>query len=459
MFPKLITKVKQLILERQLIVPHDNILVAVSGGIDSVVLLDVLCQLRNSMNFEVSIAHYNYKLRGAESETDEDFVSKLAQKYSLRFFKECTTVDLSKMPSLQEQARNLRYEFFNTLAREYHFTKIAVGHNADDNAETIFLNFLRGSGLNGLIGISIQKHDGIIIRPLLMFPRREIELYAQEENLYYQCDSSNAKNLYTRNYIRNEIFPRLKQHVNHNLTETLLRNNTFFSELNNYLCKEYTTFYEKAIVEKNISGYVFSRTIFLQTPVFLQRYFIHKFLTTFIVAEITFSLVDDVLNFLNNETGSKYSLPNGCVAVRDRERIIFTHTIASDSFCYCIAPEEKYVFASFQFSSVLVKEEINYHNHSSDVEYIDAEKLEHPLLLRNWEHGDTFFPLGMDEEKKISDFFIDEKISVIEKKRIAILVSHGSIVWVCGLRLDDRFKITATTNKILKLSYSKTEQS
>ncbi len=456
MVKDLINRFREFAQKNKLISPNDKIIVAVSGGVDSIVLLDILNELKNQLKIELIVAHFNHKLRGAESDEDEEFVRRFASNLGLEFYvRSEDTKEYCKRNkiSIQEGARELRYNFFETLRLLKGFDKIATAHNANDNAETVLLNLFRGSGVNGLAGIQVKR--GNIIRPLLFATRDEIEAYANEKGLQSRIDSSNLKTSYRRNYIRLKLLPLISENINPSIVETLNRAAQIFSELSEFIQYEVSKITKFIATEENPGKVLVDIQRLKNHLYFIQESVIISVVETFFRERIDFARVLSVLNLIDSTPGSSVMISANLLVYRDRQHLVFLRKqefAEAEIFMY-VHPGERYETDYFVFSSEFVKKEDVNFNPDSHIEYIDAELIADELILRNWQPGDWFVPFGMKGRKKISDFLIDLKIPIYEKRKILVLESEGKIVWVCGLRLDDRFKITDSTNKILKIEF------
>jgi tRNA(Ile)-lysidine synthase len=462
MVKDLINRFREFVQKNKLISPNDKIIVAVSGGVDSVVLLDILNELKNQLKLELIVAHFNHKLRGVESDEDEEFVRRLALNLGLEcYVRSEDTKEYCKRNkiSIQEGARELRYNFFETLKLLKGFDKIATAHNANDNAETVLLNLFRGSGVNGLAGIQVKR--GNIIRPLLFATRDEIEAYANEKGLQYRIDSSNFKTSYRRNYIRLKLLPLISENINPGIIETLNRTARIFSELSEFIQYEVSKITKFIAVEENPGKVLVDIQRLKSYLHFIQESVIISVAEIFFKERIDFARVLSVLNLIDSTPGSSVMLSADLLVYRDRQHLVFLKKQEfkeAEVFMY-VLPGERYETDYFVFSSEFVKkEDINF-NPDPHIEYIDADLIADELILRNWQPGDWFVPLGMKGRKKISDFLIDLKIPIYDKRKILVLESEGKIVWVCGLRLDDKFKITDSTNKILKIEFHQKQTS
>jgi tRNA(Ile)-lysidine synthase len=445
---------------RRLIAERDKIIVAVSGGADSIVLLDLLAKEQEAFGLTIIVAHFNYQLRGTESDGDEQFVAQRARHYGFDFYVERTnTAEYARHTKLgiQEAARNLRYEFFDKLLISSGFDKIATAHNADDNAESILLNLFRGAGVQGLSGIPIYREDRKIIRPLLFAQRPEIEAYAAEEELAFRIDSSNAKDYYTRNFIRHNILPPVKEHVNPNIVQTLHRSAEVFRELEAFLTYTARQNFELLIAKKTDEELHLSILRLRSNPVLLQQYILMLAAERFAHKHLEYDQVNAILELTEGLTGSWVALSKEYVVFRDRENLVLRKTEPLRDFRIMVQPNHRYEFNAFRFSSELITEGGARLTDNGNAEYIDADRIPaSELVLRTWSDGDSFVPLGMKTKKKISDFFVDAKIPIYEKHQIPILeTKDGDVVWVCGQRIDDRFKITSDTKRVMKLEFSR----
>ena len=429
----------------------DTIVVAVSGGVDSMVLLDLFARERG---LTLIAGHFNHGLRGQESDDDETFAGERARAYGITFRTgRGDTAGESKRRGvgIQEAARDLRYDFLSGLRKDAGARRIATAHHADDNAETILLHLFRGTGVQGMSGIPVIR-DGII-RPLLFADREEIEEYARNEHIPFRTDSSNAKDGYTRNAVRHHVLPLLKELVSPSVVANINRSGDNFRTLAAYLQEETRKVLEACTVGRSAGGLRLSIPVLMERALFLRQ---HAILSA--VEEISgerpgSERVAAVLALLENEPGTVVTVHGRTEAVRDRSEILIRHHTEPESFSISVEAGREYAIAGFRFSSALVA--ARGPSAGRDTEFADAERtgLE-GLTLRSWREGDSFTPLGMSGRKKLSDFFVDERIPLEMKHRIPVLLTAGGeVVWVCGMRLDDRFKITPATRRVLKMEY------
>ena len=423
-----------------------HLLLAVSGGTDSVVLTDLVA--RSGIDF--SILHCNFQLRGAESERDEQFVRSLAARYNKaihvnRF--DTASVVAAKKSSVQEVARELRYEWFEQVRSEYEqadnqkAARIVVAHHADDNIETVLINLFRGTGLHGLTGMEPVRNN--ILRPLLGFRKDELKQYALTKGLNPVEDSSNLTDDYTRNYFRNELIPGIQKvfpAVENNLLHTIGR----LKEAENLYMQALKQVLDKMIVIKGDEYHV---------PVLLWKK--AKPLTT-----ITYELIKQ-FGFSAAQTAEAIKLldaaNSGYIAskthrlIRNRNWMIIAP--AAKEYAHMLIPvhatDTKIDYAAGSIELLPVTDSVM--PNSNHEALVDAAMLEFPLLLRPWKQGDYFYPLGMSKKKKISRFLSDMKLSKTDKEKVWVILSGKKIVWVIGLRIDHRFRMTDTTTQVLRM--------
>lgn len=423
----------------------DKLLLAISGGVDSV----VLCALCKQAGFDFAIAHCNFKLRGAHSERDEQFVTELAKEYGVPFFiKSFATNDIAKATkkSIEETARDLRYAWFEEIRVENKFTYILTAHHANDNIETVLMNFFRGTGIKGLRGI--LSKNGKIIRPLLFARRAELEMFVQTNKLAFVTDHTNAENDYTRNYFRNTILPQVSESFPE-ATENMLKNIQRFKEIE-ILYRQSVDLHVKKLVECKGNE--------LHIPVI-------KLLKTEPLATVFFEIiqpygftahqVDEAIALLKSETG-KYIRSSTHRIIKNRNWIIIAPIQTAIAHNILIEEDDrKIIFETGELQ--LEKLTISKVQLSTDntVAMMDASTIVFPLLLRKWKMGDYFYPLGMKKKKKINRFLIDQKLSLPQKENTWVVEMDKKIIWVLGMRIDDRFKITNSTKELIKISFDK----
>lgn len=423
-------------------------LLAVSGGVDSV----VLCDIMHKAEHDFVIAHCNFKLRGKESERDEQFVRSLGEKYGkevlVKSFETEKYASDHKV-SIQIAARELRYDWFRSILTDREINRevgyILTAHHANDNIETLLMNFFKGTGISGLHGILPVQNK--IFRPLLFAKKEEILDYANENNLAFVEDSSNLSDKYTRNYFRHRLFPLMKE-IYPNVEDNLMKNIERFTEAEE-LYKQSIDHHKKRLLE--VKGNE------VHIPVLkLQKTSPTSAVVYEIIKDFGFSSaqVTDVLNLLESETG-KYVSSSSYRIIKNRKWLIISPIISTEASNILIEEDDKKV--AFNEGQLVIE----FHELSANFK-IPSEKniavanrgeITFPLLLRKWKQGDYFYPLGMKKKKKLSRFFIDQKLSKTEKENIWVVEMNKKIVWIVGHRIDDRFKITLSTKSILKLTF------
>jgi tRNA(Ile)-lysidine synthase len=422
-------------------------ILAVSGGVDSVVLVDLFAKT----NLDFVIAHCNFKLRGEESERDEQFVKALAVKYAKEIFIKCfdtkTYADEHKV-SIQVAARDLRYNWFAELqstVSNQRLTAIVTGHHQNDNIETVLINFFRGTGIQGLTGINSFDSERKILRPLLLFKKEELLQYATDNSLTFVEDSSNTTNKYTRNNFRNQIIPLVKQHFP-SAEENLLNNIQRLHEVE-LLYNESVEKYKKSLIV--LKGEELHIPIIKLKKVTTLHTIIWELIKSF---NFSASQVNEIIKLLDSNNGSYIQSATNRI-IKNRNWIIITPLKEEQSLTIIIEKEDKKI--EFGNGKIIIEQLQNSTlkpQTSNEVATIDFDTLEFPLLLRKWKQGDYFYPLGMTKKQKLSKFFINQKLSLIQKENVWVIESNKRIVWIVGYRIDNRFKITDLTKVIMKLS-------
>ncbi len=428
----------------------DKLLIAVSGGVDSVVLCD-LC-FHAGFNFE--IAHCNFQLRGNDSEADEKFVIELASKYKVKHH--VVKFDTEKFAAdnkqnIQLAARNLRYTWFNhILSNDTSITNILTAHHADDNLETILMNFFKGTGINGLKGIQ-SNHAGIggkIVRPLLFANKSELIDYAKSNNCQWREDVSNESDKYTRNFFRNQIIP-LIENVIPEAKANVQNNIKRFNEI--------AVIYDNAIL--NIKSKLLERKVNeIHIPVL--KLIKHDAFETILFEIIkpynfTSSQLNDAIHLLHADSG-KYVLSYSHRILKNRNWLIISPNETQDESVFIIESDTKIVHFGSNKITIENTSSTQFSNDSA-IALLDLKNIQFPLMLRKWKQGDYFYPLGMLKKKKLSRFFIDIKLSLLEKENTWVVESNKKIIWVVGKRIDNRFKISDTTESVLKLNLVSTK--
>ncbi|WP_297868962.1 tRNA lysidine(34) synthetase TilS [uncultured Flavobacterium sp.] len=413
-----------------------KLLLAVSGGIDSMVLLDLFYKLR----FDICVAHCNFQLRGKESDGDELLVRETCQDRYIPYFIETfhtTEFANEKKLSIQLAARKLRYQWFQELLLENQLDYLVTAHHLDDNVETFLINFTRGTGLDGLTGIPAQNEN--IIRPLLPFSRKEIENYALDNKIQWREDSSNASDKYFRNKLRHDIVPILKE-LNTGFLDSFQNTLHHLQQAESLVNDASKLVYEKVVEEKESQ-----LEIHLKPLLEFQNYkaYLYQWLKSY-----GFSAWNDIYDLVEAQSG-KQIFSETHFLLKDREKLILSVRKSSNE-------EEIYVIKSLDDKvNIPLKlrfyKAVNIFETHSNCIFVDESKLKFPLTIRKWQEGDYFYPSGMSGKKKLSKYFKDEKYSLLDKENQWLLCSEDQIVWVVGKRADDRFTSKETTQNIIKI--------
>ena len=412
-----------------------KLLLAVSGGVDSMVLLDLFYKLK----FDICIAHCNFQLRGKESDADELLVREMCQDGYISYFIESfDTLEFAKENklSIQLAARKLRYDWFQELLL-LGFEYVLTAHHLDDNVETFLINFTRGTGLEGLTGIPVQNEN--IIRPLLPFSRDEIENYAIDNKIQWREDSSNASDKYFRNKLRHNIVPTLKE-LNTGFLDSFQNTLHHLQQAESLVNDASKLVFEKVVKEKGNQ-----LEIHLKTLLEFQNYkaYLFQWLKSY-----GFSAWNDIYDLVDTQSG-KQVFSETHVLLKDREKIILSERkpinksevfIIESIECKVNIPL-KLIFSRFSGGKHV----------NANCIFVDKDKIKLPLVIRKWQEGDYFYPAGMNGKKKLSKYFKDEKYSLLDKENQWLLCSEDQIIWVIGKRADQRFVATETTQQNIKI--------
>ena len=436
--------IKAYINKNDLFIPSSRLLIAVSGGVDSMVCLNVLYQL----GYSCGVAHCNFQLRGSESDKDEALVESISAQLQIPFYSQSfNTKEFANENgiSIQMAARDLRYSWFESLRISKKYDYIILAHHGDDSVETVLINMARGTGLKGLIGI--QAKSGNIRRPLLSINRQSILSYADNNDVSFREDSSNKKTDYTRNRIRHIIVPEFER-INPSFSQTVLSNIEHLKEEQEVLNQKY------ADVKSDIVRYEQDDIVLsIKKLKELQhiQWFLYRFLSDF---GFNNDNISSMITGLSKSAGKQFFAKEYTLII-DREYIFLTlrHPTIENEYTLDIAVKSISIPISLELSKIpFSKYKLS---PNPDIANIDYQKITFPLTLRRWIPGDYFHPLGMNKAKKLSDFFIDEKIPRHRKEKVWILCSGEDIVWIIGLRMDNRYKITNTTSTVLQISLSR----
>jgi tRNA(Ile)-lysidine synthase len=468
--PALLNRMVRTIREHHLLAPGQHVLVAVSGGPDSMALLSLLASLAPAWHLKVTVIHFNYGLRGSESDGDEAFVASFCQARNISFVvRRPVLVKRRRVSSLQALARWARYEAMKSLAYEIHADRIVTGHTANDQAETMLMWMLRGAGLTGLTGMPFLREE-IIVRPLLRTTREEVLDYLKQEKLAWRQDSSNMRDLYRRNRIRRELLP-VMAHITPSIVRLLERQADLLRADELYLEQVVDQLYSSFVAVDASGEQQFDGKAFAALPAALQRRLVRKMLKT-IQSERrapAFRMVEEVLRFVLTETkGRKLALRmadvrkdrGGRFVIRRNDQGVVSAVSSSDHTAPAVSmsipstvhwpgtEQEIHVqVMTKQAAEPLLKRQ------TRDRALFDADRLSEPLVLRSWRPGDRIYPRGMKgKSKKLQDLFTDMKVNRSERSLMPLLVAPEGILWVVGRREDERFLADERTVRCLVAS-------
>lgn len=445
----MIEQFKEYIQKNKLCTPNTPILLGISGGIDSMVMLDLF--LRSG--YTVGIAHCNFLLRGDESDQDEFFVKERAEALNLPLFvRHFKTVEYAEKNhlSIQMAARDLRMEWFEFTRKANGYDVIALGQHLDDQTETFFINLTRGTGISGLHGI--LPYTGNIIRPLLFTTRDEIKIYAKKNSICYREDSSNLSDKYMRNHIRHNVIPQLEK-INPGFAKTMQQN----VEKIRFVEALFTDFI-KEIKEKSLKQENNNIALLIEKirPYDNKKYILFELLKDF---DFTPPVCEDIASAINKpiRTGAVFNSPTHQLIV-DRQKLIIEKYGKEITDKIIKVYEEtmniRAIHGVFLFKAVNITKDFVIPK-SSNIACLDYEKISFPMCIKKWEYGDYFYPLGLRGRKKISDFLIDNKVPLPGKKKTYTLKMDEEVVWLVGFRIDDRFKITKESKIAYIIEYKK----
>lgn len=438
-------KFKNFIEENNLIEKGDSIVSAVSGGSDSVFMLEMLLAIKDDYDLKIIVSHVNHGLRGAEAQRDEDFVKELAEKNGLIY--EVEHIDMAgyaKEHSLtcEEAGRKLRYLFFEEIKDKYKADKVAIAHNENDVAETTFLNIFRGTGLDGLESIPLRRD--FYIRPILCFEKSEILDFLKENNIHYVNDSTNFTNDYKRNMIRNEIIPFIKKNFNENIVSSMSRLASIAKENNIYL--------EDIINDKYINIVKFNtidRESFNKLNHYEKTLVLRKFLRENLnyLNNISKDNIEDMINLIKLDSGKKYDIDGKHYLVNDFDKTIFKKldiNELSEEISLDFKLDKVYNIYGSKFKFVLSDKILS-------KKYLDYDLLTGKLSLRNRRSGDRFNPFGMKGSKKIKDYFVDKKVSSDDRSKVLFLMNGDEIAYVVGYDIADKYRASSKTKNYLNV--------
>ena len=454
-------RVLEYILENELLQEKEKVVVGVSGGPDSICLLEVLHRLKSQLEIELAVAHINHMLRGEEANEDEKYVNNFCLERGIEVYSKRININefaKKQKMSTETAGREARYQFFKEVMKKTNSNKIATAHNANDQAETILMRVMRGTGLEGLTGIPV-KRDSIYIRPILFLQREEIEWYCEKNNLNPRIDKSNMERDYSRNKIRLDIIPYMKENFNSDVVKVINRMANTLKEDNELIesvIDEY--FFKYCKVEKS---YIIIRSDIADCKSVIINRVIRK--ATSIISGSAYNIeakhIVGVKKLFQLGTNKRVDLPNGLYA----ENVygdIYIRKVESEGDKYYeeVVINKADIESEFIFGAYYIKFEVleNVKNikfaDNSFIKYFNYDKINGNIIIRTRKNGDKITPLGMNGRKKIKDIFIDSKVSVSQRNVVPIIQFDDEVAWLVGLKVSNEYKVTKETKKLLKIT-------
>lgn len=444
-------KIIRFISRNKLIDPGDKIIIAFSGGPDSVIGLYFFHTYLKKYKIELLAVHFNHNLRGKESDKDEKFSEKFCEQLNIPFYSvQLDVKNFAKQNklSIEEAARKLRYNNLEEICKDFDCTKIVTAHNQSDNTETVILNFFSGTGFSGFTGIPVQR--GNIIRPLLCLTKHEILEYLDSKKIPYRIDSSNLKNDYKRNFIRNKIIPIIKERINPSIDSAIFRSSKNLESISSFFEKHIEEIIQKFIIVENESLRI-KLSFYTSNNEWILGEVLKKLLRDKFNHDFENDDFEKIKSLFENQKGKSVQLSLNLSAVRERDSVVILKLVSSGNNELIIKVGGTFKTGSKTLGISEVNKKVIKFDKTGKTEFISADKLDDIFILRKWKSGDKFIPLGMKGKRKISDFLTDSKVDSTEKKKWLVLENRNNIVWVTGLRIDNRFRITPETKKIYKL--------
>lgn len=454
--------------ENSLVEKGDGIVIGLSGGPDSVCLLHLLCSVREELDLKLAAAHINHMIRGKEADDDEQYSKELCNTLGVRFFslrKDVEGYGKEEGLSSETAGRKVRYDFFNEVLENLQYSKIATAHNANDQAETILLRIMRGTGLDGLGGIPV-KRENKYIRPILFMKREEVEVYCEENNLQPRIDCTNLEKLYSRNKVRLDILPYMKENFNKDIIEAINRMALLLQDDNKFIVEEVNKIYQEYCIEKK-DKVIIQKEVFNKSSAIIGR-IIRKSIKKINGNQYDVELkhIKEVEEIQKMSTNKTVDLPCGifaenvygdihiklkqCMKNKEYNEIVYDKNLIDG---------KTVDFNGYEFNFKVLNniEKIQF-NKNNCIKYFNYDKINGNIIIRQRKNGDKINPLGMKGTKKLKDIFIDMKIPKEDRETIPIIQFGSDIGWVVSLKLSDKFKVTSKTEKILEIKFFERKQ-
>ena len=445
-------KIIRFIKEFELIKRGDKILIALSGGPDSVFLFYFLLKYRKKYGIEIASMHVNHLIRGKEADRDEKYCKDLCEASSITYYsvkRDVPEFARKNKISIEEAAREIRYKELSSVQKKFGYDKIATAHNCNDNAETVLLNLIKGAGIKGLAGIPIIRQS--IIRPILSISKEEILSYLKKNKINYLIDKTNFSNVHERNFIRNEILPRIKTNLNPKIEQALFKSSLVLKKQSSIIQSAIKILSEWVVIRKKEKLEINNEKL-AEINENLWGDVIKFSIERNFSVQISFDDCCKIISLQSNQTGKTVNISGNIKALRERNNIlIFQNNVEKKrDLIELKIGDSKKIGQKRIVIDFIDKHSIKY-SPNKNTEYINADEVNKKFTLRSWKDGDSFYPLGLNGKKNVSDFLNDQKVPVLEKRKQLVLINNKKIVWVVGHRIDDRYKITDKTRKVLKL--------
>ena len=456
-FKKIFAQIENFIDKELYLDDKIKIVIGVSGGVDSTVLFDILSNISVKREYTLFVAHVDHSLR-KESEKDTEYVKNLCAKYNVKFFTKKINVkehSHKKKISIEEAARDLRYEFLEEVCAKTGANFLALAHNSNDSAETFFINLLRGTGLSGLSGIPQKRPLNTqvnIIRPVINLSRAEIEEYAKKRNIQWVEDTSNKENIYLRNKIRNELLPFIQEKFDRDIIGSISKASKLINGADVFIYHKIKKYLNDVLIEKKTSYVEIDLKKLFLFDDFVKGEIINLILKNiFEINNISQNIVKGIINLYFSEPGAIFEINSKITCYKDRNSLFIARKqlFRTNSLVIDNLGEFKFENSIFKLSKI-PKNKVQL-GELPNIEYFDLDYMPDKLEIRHIQDGDKFTPIGMTGRMKVSDFLVNNKIPLLKKKDILLLTDRVNIVWVCGLRIADKYKITPSTKKVLKV--------
>ena len=448
----MINQFKSFCLTNHLISPKDLIFVALSGGLDSMALLHAFLGIKETLELDLRAIHINHGVRGAEAERDEQFVRRHCRKLSVPLM--VRKLEISGKTD-EQTLRRARYAEFEKILHEFKGAKIATGHTLNDNVETLLMRLAGGSSLKGLTGIPLKR--GPYIRPFLFLPRNEIRKFVEQQEIPFVEDSSNRDLKYLRNKIRFKLLPVLEEIFGTQVMSGMAKSIEHLNRFYQLFAAESKTLFERLVQKEG-------RTLCIEISKFndLHALYRRQILSYCIFAyyplnyQITDSKLADIEKFVQQaQVGAKYSIKQDLFLLKERKHLRFAREPDQAKTVLSLDKNSVIEFGLWEISLNEVEKNKIIFTENPNIEFICGDHLKFPLLVRNWKEGDRFYPLGLGKSQKLKDFFVNQKMERLQKHEIPILLNGNEIVWVGGLRLDQRYRVTEHCKSVFKLELKK----